>query len=288
MKFFVHPLLLCTPIILFMRNLFLHIALVALSTSAAAQAPVLPKSKHRFIVVAHRGDHVDVPENTIAAYEQGIKHGVDYVEIDLRTTKDSVLVIMHDGTVDRMTNGKGKVSALTYAEIKALKVWNKQKDSTKTYSVPTFEEVLKTCRNKIHIYLDYKDASVPQAYAMIKKYGMEKQIIVYINTPAQYKEWRSLVPEMPLMLSLPNNIKTAADLDNFIAKTPVALLDGDYTDYNAAVLEAAAKAGIAAWPDIQSEDEDKNWDKALEIGFKGLQTDHPAALIAYLKKKGLR
>lgn len=272
----------------FMRNFFLHLALVALSTSAAAQAPVLPESKHRFIVVAHRGDHVDVPENTIAAYEQGIKHGVDYVEIDLRTTKDSVLVIMHDGTVDRMTNGKGKVSALTYAEIKALKVWNKGKDSTKTYSVPTFEEVLKTCRNKIHIYLDYKDASVPQAYAMIKKYGMEKQIIVYINTPLQYKEWRSLVPEMPLMLSLPNNVKTAENLSSFFAKTPVALLDGDYTDYNTAVLEAAAKAGVPAWPDIQSDDEDKNWDKALEMGFKGLQTDHPAALIAYLKKKGLR
>ena len=116
----------------------------------------------------------NVPENTIAAYKNAIKNGVDYVEIDLRTTKDSVLVIMHDATVDRMTNGKGKISDLTYAEVRKLKVIDKRKDSTKTYLVPNFEEVLQTCRNKINIYLDFKDASVQQSYNLIKKYGMAK------------------------------------------------------------------------------------------------------------------
>src|ERR1700729_4020868 len=81
-----------------MKNL---IALLFLFVSAAkmnAQTAPLPESKHKFIVIAHRGDHVDVPENTIAAFENGIKNDVDYVEIDLRTSKDSVLVIMHDAT----------------------------------------------------------------------------------------------------------------------------------------------------------------------------------------------
>ncbi len=268
--------------------LFLTLVASFISVTVHAQIAPLPKSKHTFIVIAHRGDHTEVPENTLAAFKNGIKNGVDYVEIDLRTTKDSVLVIMHDNTVDRMTNGKGKVSNLTFAEIQQLKVCDKAKDSTKTYPIPTFEEVLKTCHNKIHIYLDYKDASVPQAYAMIKKYGMERQIIVYINTPFQYKEWRRLVPEMPLMLSLPNNVKNEEDLNKFLEKTPLALLDGGYDGYTAAMVQAAEKAGIAAWPDIQSPGEANNWDKAIELGFKGLQTDHPEALITYLKKKGLR
>jgi glycerophosphoryl diester phosphodiesterase len=257
-------------------------------TELHAQKAPLPVARHKFIVIAHRGDHVLVPENTLAAYENGIKNGVDFVEIDLRTTKDSVLVIMHDATVDRMTNGKGKVSDLTYAELKKLQVIDKMKDTNASYRIPTFEEVLKTCKDKIYIYLDYKDASVQQAYKMIKHYGMEKQMIVYINTPAQYAEWRTRVPSMPLMLSLPDDVKTQVQLNKFLSETPVRLLDGDYSDYTPVVLAAASKAGITSWPDIQSSDEDKNWDTALKMGFTGLQTDHPAALIRYLKKKGFR
>lgn len=271
------------------KNLMLLVLTAGMVTANAQTTPAkLPESRHRFIVIAHRGEHTEVPENTLAAYKEAIKHGVDYVEIDLRTTKDSVLVIMHDNTVDRMTNGKGRVSDLTFAQIQQLVVTDKKKDSTKTYPIPTFEEVLNTCHNKIHIYLDYKDASVPQAYAMIKKYGMEKQIIVYINTPTQYKDWRRLVPEMPLMLSLPGSIKNEDALNDYLARTPIALLDGDYSDYTAAMVQAASNAGVPAWPDIQSPDEANNWDKALELGFKGLQSDHPKALIEYLEKKGLR
>jgi glycerophosphoryl diester phosphodiesterase len=253
-----------------------------------AQKASLPVARHKFIVIAHRGDHILVPENTLAAYENGIKNGVDFVEIDLRTTKDSVLVIMHDVTVDRMTNGKGKISDLTYAELKKLQVIDKTKHTIAIYRIPTFEEVLKTCRNKIYIYLDYKDANVQQTYKMIKQYGMEKQIVVYINTSRQYTEWRKIVPAMPLMLSLPEDVKTEAQLDKFLKETPTELLDGDYGDYTTVVLRAAAKAGITAWPDIQGSDEDKNWNLALGMGFTGLQTDHPAALIGYLKNKGIR
>src|SRR5664279_3413431 len=150
------------------------ISLVVLMTAMAisyAQIAPVPFARHKFIVIAHRGDHVNVPENTLAAYKNAIKNGVDYVEIDLRTTKDSVLVIMHDASVDRMTNGKGAVSDLTYKEIKQLKITGKGKDSATTYEVPTFEEVLKTCRDKIHIYLDFKNAGVRQSYNMIKQSG---------------------------------------------------------------------------------------------------------------------
>src|SRR5664279_5490013 len=117
-----------------MKNIMLVlIILFACSISNNGQTNVtgLPESKHTFIVIAHRGDHTQVPENTIAAFNEGIKNGVDYVEMDLRTTKDSVLVIMHDASVDRITNGKGKVSDLTYAEIKQLIVMDRKKDSIK-------------------------------------------------------------------------------------------------------------------------------------------------------------
>jgi glycerophosphoryl diester phosphodiesterase len=271
-----------------MKTIISMMFLLALSAGLHAQTATIPKMKHKFIVIAHRGDHTDVPENTLAAFENGIKNGVDYVEIDLRTSKDSVLVIMHDATVDRMTSGKGKVSELFYSEIQALHVFNKLKDTAKSYPIPTFEEVLKICKNKIYIYLDFKDASVLQAYNLIKKYGMENQVIVYINTAFQYREWRRLVPSMLVMLSLPDKIKTGETLNTFLANTPLELLDGDYKAYDSTLLQVADRNGKTVWPDIQGPDESKNWDSALQIGFKGLQTDHPEALIDYLKKKGLR
>ncbi|MBS1949240.1 MAG: glycerophosphodiester phosphodiesterase family protein [Bacteroidetes bacterium] len=270
------------------RNMILLFCLCCYA-EAFSQSAKLPVARHKFIIIAHRGDHIEVPENTLAAYENAIRHEADFVEIDLRTTKDSILVIMHDATVDRMTNGKGKVSNLSFAEIRRLQITDKKNASSKNYLVPTFEEVLKTCRNKIHIYLDFKNASVQQAYNMIKKYGMKDQVIVYINEPFQYTEWRKTAPSMPLMVSLPDDIKSEAALKSFLAKNPVELLDGDYTDYNQATLAAAKQLGIAVWPDIQSAEEHKNWDKAILFGFtEGLQTDHPQALAEYLKKKGLR
>src|ERR1700710_2517630 len=92
-----------------------------------AQPNPVPKPRHHFIVIAHRGDHVIFPENTLAGYAEAIKNGADYVEIDLRTTKDSGLVSMHDATVNRMTNGKGAVKDLTFNEVESLQV--KSRDS---------------------------------------------------------------------------------------------------------------------------------------------------------------
>jgi glycerophosphoryl diester phosphodiesterase len=265
-------------------RLILSITILLSFLHVTAQTAKIPEAEHAFTVIAHRGDHLDVPENTLAAFKRAIDDEADFVEVDLRTTKDSVLIIMHDATVDRMTNGKGNVSELTYAEIKKLKI----KDPKSNYTVPTFEEVLRLCRNKIYVYLDFKNANVPQTFELIKKYKMERQVIVYINEPFQYFEWRKYAPSIPLMKSLPAGITTEASLKNFLAESPVELLDGDYTDYTAPVLQAAKRLDVAVWPDIQGAGEDKNWDKALDMGFTGLQTDHPSALIQYLTSRKRR
>src|SRR3990170_178003 len=72
------------------------------------------------LLSAHRGGVNLAPENTLAAYQHAFAYGVDFVEIDVRETADGVFVSMHDNTVDRITNGSGAVSALTWAEIQSL------------------------------------------------------------------------------------------------------------------------------------------------------------------------
>ena len=100
------------------------------------------KGPHKYaMIIAHRGDWRYAPENSIRGFENCIRSGFDAIEVDVRMTKDSVLVIMHDETINRTTTGKGKVSDLTLEEIKKYKLktpTNYVSDQT----VPTFEEIL--------------------------------------------------------------------------------------------------------------------------------------------------
>src|SRR6478672_9963599 len=106
----------------------------------------LPKTKHKLVVIAHRGSHLKVPENTLAAYENAIKEGADYVEVDLRTTKDGYLIIMHDESITRMTGIKGQIKDLNYSDIRNLKLNPAVKSDTTTYHIPEFADVLNVCK----------------------------------------------------------------------------------------------------------------------------------------------
>jgi len=262
-----------------------------LSTNAIQGADFIPNPvplpRHKFIVIAHRGDHVDNPENTLAAYAQAIKAGADYVEIDLRTTKDGRLISLHNEGVDRMTNGRGLVKDLSLADIKKLKVNSKGQGQNLT--IPTFEEILELCKNKIYIYIDFKEADPLAAYAVLKRYGMEKQVLVYINKPEQFTQWRIVAPKMPLMLSLPDEVKDSTGIVRFINQAHPDILDGSFKQYNMGLVAAANSHHLPVWPDAQSGSEGSAvWHEAIEKGLIGLQTDNPEALINYLNQKGLR
>jgi glycerophosphoryl diester phosphodiesterase len=262
--------------------------LIYFSIQAQQQLPTLPICKNRFVVISHRGNHIDAPENTLKAYENAITVGADYIEIDLRTTKDSALVIMHDGTVDRMTNGKGKIKDLLLSELLTLQVEEKSKPEWGKFTIPQFEEVLKLVKNKINIYLDFKEADVWKTYQLLLKYGVEKQVIVYINYPLQAKKWIEIAPQIPLIVSFPGNIHDSSALAGFLTQYPVSVLDGSYKEYNTGMVKASHQNKTMVWPDIQHPNEAAFWEDAIQLGVDGLQTDHPEALIQFLKNKGIR
>jgi len=239
----------------------------------------LPAVRNGFVVISHRGNHVKVPENTIASIQEAIRVGADYVEIDLRTTKDGHLVLSHDATVDRMTDGKGKVRDLSFEEIEKLKVG---KDEQAMYRIPAFRDVLKVCKGSVNIYLDFKDADVGETFRQIKAAGMEKQVVVYLNRTEQYAQWKKVAPAMPLMGSLPEEVKTPEQFRRWSDHTPLEVLDNVYDT----VLQMIAREkGIALWLDVESAGEGPVlWDKTLAWNIQGLQTDHPEALVEYLQQ----
>jgi len=267
----------------------LFLSLVPLAIVHGQTPAPLPAPRHAFTVVCHRGDHTHAPENTLAAFGNAIKTGADYVEIDLRTTADSQLVIMHDASVNRMTNDTGLIKNMTWEKLRTLKVKDKAHPDWGEYDIPLFSQVLDLCKGKIYVYLDFKNADPAAAYREIVKHGMEKEVIVYINAEQQFHQWRLTAPAMPLMVSLPGSIKSADSLGAFINRYHPDILDGNYDEYTEEMIKAAVAAGCVVLPDIRRPGENAAlWDKAIQKGLKGLQTDHPGDLVSYLKEKQLR
>jgi glycerophosphoryl diester phosphodiesterase len=251
----------------------------------ALQAIPLPVTQHQLVIIAHRGSHINVPENTLAAYEAAIKEGADYVEIDLRTTKDGHLVIMHDESVAKMTGKKGLIKDLSYSEIKDLKIKPANEKDTTTYRIPDFASVLNLCKGRINIYLDFKDADVAKTYKLIKDAGMQNNVVVYLNKEEQYGQWKKWAPHIPLMASLPENTSNL-QLNSFLDKVHLNVVDNAYSADEIGLMH---KRKIAVWLDVQSKDEGPaKWEQALKRGADGLQTDHPEKLIKYLESRGIR
>ena len=266
--------------------LLLLIAFLGNVEAKAQNAPVLPAAKNKLVVIAHRGNHVNVPENSLAAYEEAIKSGADYVEIDLRTSKDGILMIPHDATVDRMTNGQGNVADKTWAELQSLQLKNPKADDPTAYRIPEFREVLRLCKNRIYIYLDFKNADVAETWKQIQAEGMEKQIVVYLNKVPDYKKWRSVAPQMPLMTSLFDEVKNKDQLRYFLGQVKIEALDNIY---DKEMVQAAQSEGVSVWLDVQSPSEGPEaWNNALQKGVNGIQTDQPEVLVKYLTTNGWR
>ena len=122
--------------------------------SLAQKIETLKNPKDDFVlVVAHRGNWREAPENSIASIQSSIDIGVDIVEIDVRKTSDGHLILMHDSDVNRTTNGSGTVSSKTLAEIKELLLVNRYGIVTNE-RIPTLKEAMQTAKGKIIVMVD--------------------------------------------------------------------------------------------------------------------------------------
>jgi len=128
---------------------------------------VISKQQQQEMVnVAHRGASGHAPENTMSAFQKGFEMKADYIEIDVQMTKDGELVVIHDTTVNRTTNGTGKVGDLTFEEIRQLDAGSWFSEAYAGESIPTFEEVLGEFRGKVGILIELKS---PELYPGIEE-----------------------------------------------------------------------------------------------------------------------
>ena len=244
-----------------------------------AQSPSTGALTRNVMTSAHRAEHEHHPENSLPAIQGAIDLGIDYVELDIRTTADGQLVIMHDPTVNRTTSGKGEVKKMTLAEIKKLDLGVTFPGQFPDLRVPTFDEVLELCKGKIGIYVDTKDATPQDLIAAIERHDMGDHVMFWSEHPDFLMQIHTLRPNWIIMPEAfnPENVQKIVD------RMHPQLLGADERDFNAATIAAAKAANTGIFVDRQTEQE---WQDAVDQGAVGIQTNHPAALIAYLRAHG--
>lgn len=139
---------------------------------------------HTPIVSGHRGGMENgLPENSIETFEQTLQHTPAIFEVDPRITKDSVIVLFHDATLERTTNGKGKLADYTLAELKQLYLKDKSGNLT-PYRIPTLTEALKWAKGKTILNFDKKDVPLPMLAKAIKEHKAESYTMITVHNGA--------------------------------------------------------------------------------------------------------
>ena len=149
----------------------------------------------KVLVMAHRANtsNMAIPENSIAAVEACIAAGIEFIETDTQLTADGHVVICHDQTINRTTNGTGDITKMTLDQIKSYRLKDRNGKVTEM-TMPTLEEFLKAARGKIYVNLDYspRTASTADVMEVVDKLDMMGQVLFYCNSVAKINEVLSI------------------------------------------------------------------------------------------------
>ena len=260
------------------------------------------KSKH-VMIFAHRGNWRNSAENSLQAFQDCIDESIDGIEVDLQMTKDSVLVIMHDETIDRTTTGSGKVSDHTLDQLRKLYLLTPIGVKTRQ-RIPTFEEVLLLAKDKILIQVDKWKAYGKQVAELAKKHNCERQIILRTTdnsevTKRNYGECLNNVMVMPVLVCKggdPDNKK----LEDFPKNYTSPVMSFSFTREDFPILKQITKlkkAGYRIWlnslwdtfnaghdDEMAVTNPDNSYGWLINLGADIIFSDNPMLLKKYLIK----
>ena len=279
-----------------------------------------PDSKY-VVVACHRGDWRNFPENSIPAIESIIRMGADIMELDLKMTKDSVLVLSHDDTVTRCTNfssvfknepGKSaRVKDLTLEEIKRLSLKRAHNIAIDTLHMPTLREALLCCKGRICVNVDQGYEFYDEVLAVTEELGVTDQILIKGKKPievvaAHEAKYPHNMMYMPIVdIQRPSGIEL---FNSYLEQGVVPLAyevcwqNNDDTAFDEAcrkILDQGSKIWVnTIWASLcggYGNDDDAAYVAAdpgdvyqqyLDKGVSMIQTDRPELLIGWLTKKG--
>ncbi len=265
----------------------------------------------KVLVVAHRGDYKNHPENSISSIVSAADFGADIVEIDVWPTKDGHLVLMHDKTIDRTTDGVGKVSEMTLGQLRQYHLRDIDGNLTDE-KIPTLEEALEALRGKCLINLDKSEHNLGLCIALVEKMGMENQIIMKgSKDPATVKalldstKTEAYYGPIIFCKKLSDNDRAYEKYKQGIELIHPQMVELVFYDEGSSLISKRAQElsdeyDVRVWINSLFEkhgaghvdhkalvDPDANWGWLVGQGADIIQSDESFALLEYLRSKGL-
>ena len=258
------------------------------------------------IVVAHRADWRNYPENSLEAIQSSIEMGVDMLELDVQRTKDGVLILMHDQKLDRTTTGQGNIAETTWEEISKLNLKDHKGEVT-SYKVPKLEDALLLCKDRIMINLDKADRYFDEVFALLDKTGTGDLIVMKGGQPAdqvreKFGKYLDRVIYMPIVTI--NDEASEQTINAFMEDMKPVAFELCYSNAQSPVpakLKTSLKGRTLLWyntlwdwlcaghhDDLAVEDLDGTYGFMIDsLGARILQTDRPQLMLEYLRSRNL-
>jgi glycerophosphoryl diester phosphodiesterase len=258
------------------------------------------------LVIAHQGGDGERPSNTLLAFSYAVGIGADVLDLDVHGTRDGVLVVIHDDTVDRTTDGTGRVQDFTFEALQQLDAgydWpTLEEESTRTdrpyrgqgLTIPSLEAVLESFPNaRYGIEIKQREPSIVTPFCeMLRRYGLTERTVVSSFHPQTMTEFRAACPEVMNSLVEPEvrpffflsilGMGDAYPSPAHALQVPVSAraLGLNFRVVQPMVIEAARRKGMVVYPwTINSEAEMR---QMLAYGVDGINTDYPARLLAIM------
>jgi glycerophosphoryl diester phosphodiesterase len=237
-------------------------------------------------VIAHRGASRFAPENTIAAFEKAIALGADLIEIDIRETKDGHLVIMHDVTVDRTTNGSGAVADLALAEIKQLDAGSSFSAEFKGEKVPTLDEALEAMKGRALPDLDFKAGTPEKLVDAVRRHGLLGKVTLYAG---DYDLLRRTLAISKEFHARPSIYIGRAGLPMLLKELNPPIVNIDWREFSEGLIRDVHVSGRQAFVNVMGPNDNEFGILAvIDAGADFIQSDRPDILVPLLRSRGIQ
>jgi glycerophosphoryl diester phosphodiesterase len=234
------------------------------------------------LVVAHRGYSAVAPENTLAAFRAAIEAGAPAAECDVYCTRDGHVVLMHDGAVDRTTDGTGPLTEMTLEQVKALDAGSWKGEAYRGERVPTLAEALALTKGHLRLVVEVKQAGIEEAVvAAIREAEAIPEVTIISFSAATCARMRELEPELPvgwLTGGVKEDDPEAADtLLRTALRANCQFLDVAHPGITPALVRRADLAGMAVW--AWTVDDPARARELAALGVRSITTNDPGRLL---------
>lgn len=228
------------------------------------------------LLVAHRGASGHAPENTIAAFRLALEMKVDGIELDVHMSRDGSIVVIHDSTVDRTTNGKGRIGAMTLAELRSLDAGSWFNAEYAGERIPTLDEVLALVQGRAQLLIEmkdpdfYPDSLESELLSLVRRHRMQDHVCFLSFNRRALREMRELDDTIPTALLTSN---TRGDPVKAARSLHASGLAVQHRRLTLALAEKALSADLSliAW----TVDDPKDMARMIKAGVSAIITNYP-------------